>query len=99
MAALAGGVGLLERAISYALGSVAAVTPPLLSGPTPCSQWDLRTLLQHLNDSLAALYKGIDTRCIGADTAVAAVDRVPAADLVATIRDRAGRLLGAWTYA
>ena len=89
-------VGLLERAVGYALGSVAAVAPRLLSRPTPCSDWDLRMLLQHVNDSLAVLCEGIDTGHIGPDPATDH-DNGPAADLAATFRDRARRLLGAWT--
>lgn len=96
MAVPTDGVGLLERAISYALGSVAAVAPEFLSRPTPCSAWDLRMLLHHVNDSLATLHEGIETGRIGLDlTAEGAVDLT--ADLAATFRDRAYRLLGAWS--
>jgi uncharacterized protein (TIGR03086 family) len=90
-------VGLLERVIGSALGSVAAVTPRLLSHPTPCSNWDLQALLQHVNDSLAALCEGIDTGRIGPDPADDGHGL--AADPVATFRDRARRLLGACTGA
>lgn len=95
-------LGLLEGAISYALGAVQAVTPPLLPGPTPCTEWDLRTLLHHLNDALDTLGEGIDTGRIdphptgdGSGDGEAG----PAADPAATFRDRAGRLLGAWRTA
>ena len=92
-------VGLLERAIGYARGSVAVVTPPLLSRPTPCAGWDLRMLLDHLNDSLGALHDIVHSGRIGL-SAPPAGGRGPAehaaADLVATFRDRLGRLLGVW---
>ncbi len=73
MTLLTDGVGLLERAIGYALGSVAAVTPELLSRPTPCPRWDLRALLRHLDDSVAPLHEGIDTGHVGLDGADPAV--------------------------
>ena len=91
-------MGLLERAIGYALGSVAAVAPRLLSRPTPCSEWDLQALLGHVNDSLAALCEGIDTGRIGPDPA-ADDGHLLAGELAATFRDRARRLLGAWSSA
>jgi uncharacterized protein (TIGR03086 family) len=91
-------VGLLERAIGSALGSMAAVAPRLLSRPTPCSDWDLQALLGHVNDSLAALCEGIDTGRIGPDPA-ADDGHGLAGDLAATFRDRARLLLGAWTGA
>ena len=58
-AALTGGVELLERAMSYTLGSLQLVTPAAMSAPTPCREWDLRALLRHMNDSLQTLHDGI----------------------------------------
>ena len=49
---------LLTQAIGYALGNVAVVTPDLLARPTPCQSWDLRALLWHCCESLAALEEG-----------------------------------------
>ena len=96
MASFIDTVGLLERAISYAVGSVAAVNPQRLSYATPCAEWDLRTLLHHVNDSITVLHDGIDTGHVAPD---AAPDGDLPADPIATFRDRAGRLLGAWTSA
>jgi uncharacterized protein (TIGR03086 family) len=94
-----GGAGLLEQAVGYALGAVQAVTPPLLARPTPCREWDLRALLRHLNDSLAVLQEGIDARRVGLDPAAGPEDLAAAADPAQTFRDRAGRLVGAWSGA
>jgi len=52
---MTGASGLLDDAIEYALGAVRAVSPRLLTSPTPCSDWDLRALLQHLNEALDVL--------------------------------------------
>jgi uncharacterized protein (TIGR03086 family) len=90
---------LLERAVSYALGSVAKVAPQFLSRPTPCSDWDPRMLLHHVNDSLAALHEGIDTGFISPDPAPGDTGDAGAADLAQNFRDRACRLLAAWTTA
>jgi uncharacterized protein (TIGR03086 family) len=89
------GTGLLEPAISYALAAVRAVTPEFLSRPTPCRGWDLRMLLRHANESLAALHEGIDAGCVGLDPTVDDGDL--AMDPVRAFRDRACRLLAAWT--
>lgn len=51
------GVELLDRAVSYARGSLALVGPDLLAAPTPCREWDLAALLAHLADSLASLHE------------------------------------------
>ena len=58
-------VGLLRRAVNYTLSSVDAVSPDLLSRPTPCSQWDLQMLLEHANESIAALHEGLDSGQVG----------------------------------
>jgi uncharacterized protein (TIGR03086 family) len=98
-----GGAGLLERAIGYARGGVAAVGPDHLARPTPCSDWNLRMLLEHLNDSLATLHDAVRTRWIAVASVPEYARPEPAergpADLAATFRDRAGRLLGAWSAA
>ncbi|MGH3329854.1 MAG: TIGR03086 family metal-binding protein [Nocardioidaceae bacterium] len=89
-----GGVELLERAIGYTLGNLLLVRPrrDAMSAPTPCAEWDLHALLQHMNHSLVALQEAADVR------RVARADEADSAeDLVATLRDRACRLLGGWT--
>lgn len=86
-----GGVELLERAITYARGSLALVTASALGRPTPCPDWDLRALLWHVHDSLVALQEAADVGDVGL---------VPArcgGDPITTVRDRASALLGAWT--
>jgi uncharacterized protein (TIGR03086 family) len=91
-----GGVELLERAIAYALGAVQGVTPSLLEVPTPCRGWDLRGLLDHVDDSLAALHEGLGGHRVGPDPAH---DEHLAGDPARRFRDRARRLLGALTRA
>lgn len=94
MAAPTNSAGPLAGAIRYALGSLTCVTPGALSRPTPCAAWDLATLLQHVNDSLAALHEAIATGRVGLGRAAETTDH-PADRLVATFRERAGRLLTA----
>ena len=86
---------LLEPSISYALGVVPAVTPELLSRPTPCREWDLRMLLRHASESLAAIGAGIEAGRVGLDPAAEDGDLV--ADPARAFRDRARQLLDAWT--
>src|SRR5260370_25251088 len=92
---LAGQAGLLESAIGYALGTVQAVTPDLLSRPTPCRGWDLRMLLRHACESLAALGEGVQGGQVGLGPS--ADDDNAAADPARAFRDRASLLLGAWS--
>lgn len=82
---------LLERSLAYALGGVAAVPRGDLGLPTPCAEWNLGELLQHLDDSVDALYEGV------AEGRVGLCPAAPAADPVCAFRARAGALLGAWT--
>jgi uncharacterized protein (TIGR03086 family) len=86
---------LLEPSISYALGAVVAITPEQLSRRTPCRDWDLRMLLRHASESLAAIAEGLETGRVGLDPA--AEDGDLAADPARAFRDRAGQLLDACT--
>jgi len=88
------GTELLERALGYALCAVRPVTPESLHRPTPCRGWDLRALLLHTGDSLAALHEGIEEGRIGLLPAQDA-----AADPAEAFRSGAARLLGAWAAA
>ena len=91
----ADGARLLEPSISYALGAALAVTPELLSRPTPCREWDLRMLLRHACESLAAFGEGIEAGHVGLDPA--AEDGALPTDPARAFRDRVGQLLAAWT--
>jgi uncharacterized protein (TIGR03086 family) len=85
--------GLLDAAVGYALRAAAPVTPQLMSCPTPCQRWDLRMLLRHSAESLAALREGIGGGrvCLHAGPESAEVLADPAAEF----RTRAVALLGA----
>ena len=89
----ADGARLLDRSIGYALGATLAITPELLSRRTPCAQWDLRMLLRHACESLAAFGEGVEAGRVGLGPA--AEDGVLAADPARVFRDRAGQLMGA----
>ncbi|MFF4033294.1 TIGR03086 family metal-binding protein [Streptomyces sviceus] len=78
---------LLERSLAYALGSVAGAQRVGLGTGTPCREWDLGELLEHLDDSLDALYEGLSGGRIGL---------LPHADRVCGFRTRACAVLGAW---
>lgn len=92
-AATIGGISLLERAITYTLGSLLLVTPEALPWPTPCTEWDLAALLAHMEDSLLALSDAVGVGRI----ALAAPAGPPMdVDIAGRLRDRAGQLLGTW---
>jgi uncharacterized protein (TIGR03086 family) len=79
------GSALLRPAIGYALAAADAITPGLLRRPTPCRGWDLRMLLRHVNDSLAALSEAAGAGRVSVWPAA----EPPGDDLVVTLRDRA----------
>jgi uncharacterized protein (TIGR03086 family) len=93
------GVALLERAVGYTLGSLHLVTPAAMSRPTPCRGWDLADLLGHVDDALVALQQAVDLAVVDLEGAEGGGAPAGAQDPVARLRDRACRLLGAWTRA
>lgn len=89
---LSGGFGLAERALNYTLGVLPTVTSEAMTNPTPCHDWDVRALLEHMNDSLFALQEA-------ADIGEVSLDLTPSDDpfdLVGALRERGCALLGAW---
>lgn len=96
--ALIGALGLFERATGYTRTGLQLVTPDQMANTTPCRGWDLRALLHHLDDSLGALQEAADVGSI--ELAPADLGRrqpQPVSDdLVASLRARMSRLLGAW---
>ncbi|MGH8894213.1 MAG: TIGR03086 family metal-binding protein [Actinomycetes bacterium] len=101
-ASLTGGVALIERALAYTLGGLMLVTPDAMSNRTPCRDWDLRSLLLHMNDSLRALDEAVTLNRVGLDpddrdTAGDYGD--PGIDPVASLRARGCRMIGTWANA
>jgi uncharacterized protein (TIGR03086 family) len=98
MSAQSSALALLGGAISYALGVCAMVAPWEMSLPTPCPEWDLRTLLGHLSESMADLEAGIRTGHLGLETTDPPdpgdqADPWEPEDPVEVLRDRAAELL------
>ena len=90
--ALEGAVELLERSLGYTRVVLADVRPDNLDAATPCSGWDLRRLLAHMDDALDAF-----TEAAAGHVEVAPVR--PTDQRVDSLRDKACALLGAWTEA
>lgn len=95
------GSALLERAVAYTRTSLHLVALADVTAPTPCTEWDLLTLLEHMHDSLTALTDAAD---------IGYVDLVPVREalqeqqpgrgharlLVDRLKARACALLAAW---
>jgi uncharacterized protein (TIGR03086 family) len=86
---------LLERAIGYTRLQLQVVTPAMLCRPTPCLDWTLAGLLEHMTESLEALTEAADLGDV-ALSVPAGVPRSPV-DAVERLRERACALLGAWS--
>lgn len=86
----------MTDAANAAARTVEHVTPAQLDGPTPCTEWDVRTLLNHLivwtSYSLAA-------RAEGGSVGQELIDRDFAADpgFAADYRAQLDRALAAWS--
>lgn len=87
---LGGSVELLDRALAYTGGRLAAVRPGVLDRPTPCAGWRLADLLVHMEDALDAF-----TEAAGGSVEVRGATTVDGQ--VAVIRRKACALLGAWS--
>ena len=85
---------LLERAISYTRVSLGLLPRAAPDAPTPCDGWDLRRLLRHMDDSLAAFTEAAESGYV----APAGPQDPDPATLAESLCNRACRLLGAWTH-
>ena len=95
MASLTRGLQLLAAAVRYALAGAGLVTPPLLSRPTPCAEWDLELLVDHVSDSAGVLHQAITAGCAGPPPS----DGPPGLDPVRGLRRQTTRLLATCTAA
>lgn len=101
---------LLTRAVSYADDVLDAVTAQSLFRPTLCRAWNLRMLLEHAEESLAALHEGMTAHRVAVTPPLAPADPPSGADsapadppsgadsaaaLVSAFRQRATALLHA----
>ena len=92
-------VTLFARAAGYALEGLAEVTDADLARPTPCGDWDLRTLLLHLADAADALSGLVATGELVLPAPRSDHPDAAALDPVAVARDRTHRLLAVLTAA
>ena len=97
MASLTRGLQLLAAAVRYALAGAGLVTPPSLSRPTPCAEWDLKLLVDHVSDSAGVLHQAITAGCAGLPPPPG--DGPPGLDPVHGLRRQTTRLLATCTAA
>lgn len=95
-------VELLERSVAYTRGRLANVAAAHPSAPTPCSGWDLATLLFHMDDALSAFIEG-SREVVSMSATDLPVTPPPIAGgvgpqlIVASLHGKACVLLGAWS--
>ncbi|NLU71005.1 TIGR03086 family metal-binding protein [Streptomyces sp. HNM0574] len=86
----------LDRATEQLAGLVAAVDPEQLTAPTPCGDFDVRSLLGHLvggMDRMAAIAAGGDTAY---EEVPAWAPGLPAEEWPRVYAEARGRMTGAW---
>lgn len=83
-------VELLERAIAYARGALCGVDDRRLDLPTPCREWSLGALLEHMSD-------GLDAFTEASRGVIRVASTTSGGPPVVVLRDKACTLLGAWT--
>ena len=91
---VADAVELLERSLSYTRVALTGISDDELGRATPCTRWDLRGLLAHMDDALDAFTEGA-TGAVVVPLDVGA----PAAVRVATLQRKACALVGVWSTA
>jgi uncharacterized protein (TIGR03086 family) len=79
--------------VGYTRGSLALVREQHLDRATPCAGWDLRALLRHMDDSLAAMAEAALSSRL---TLAPEPGPADAQALLASIRQRACALVGQW---
>ena len=98
------GAALLERAVGYTRTSLQLAVSVDPAARTPCERWDLLTLLQHMNDALAAFTDAAEIGYVdlvpirGAGSGSAHREPGPIPPLVDALRRRACALIAAWTH-
>lgn len=89
------GAELLERALAFTRGALTLVTPDRMDAPTPCDAWRLGDLLEHMDDSLAALHDAAAAGTVALAPCPAAHQGEPA--VIGSLRHHGCTLLGAWS--
>jgi uncharacterized protein (TIGR03086 family) len=93
LAGLVRGKNLAERATGFVRFAASHVTTDNLFRSTPCGQWDLRTLLSHVNGSLATLSEGLENGRLGLEPHPVPIGNE---DVLATFHHLTNRLLESW---
>ena len=88
---------LLERAMGYTRVQLQVVTPAMLCRPTPCTEWSLADLLDHMADSLDALIEAADLGEVALSSPPTPAGPRSPVDVVERLRERACSMLGAWS--
>lgn len=89
------GVALLDRAVAYTRSALQLVPGTDLAAPTPCHEWSLGDLLEHMDDSLATFTEAAEVGYVALSPVPPHPD--PAAAVLLRLKARACGLLAAWS--